>query len=232
MLALQEAHGCGLVHRDIKPANILIQDGSDPSAIKRESVKVTDFGLGRTLGLTTASIMQSGSMLTEQGKSISGTLAYMSPEQLEGGPVDARSDICSAGIVLFEMLTGSRPQGRELPSQVRKDVPKWLDEVFARCYTRRESRYESSEQVLAAMNREPPSTAQPGRPAPAKPEVARRLLTNCPECQRQVEPGDNFCIWCGHKLAANPRKCPQCGGYPEPYDRFCVFCGASLTRLE
>jgi serine/threonine protein kinase len=196
-------------------------------------VKVTDFGLGRAQGVTTASIMQSGSMLTEEGKSISGTLAYMAPEQLEGGPVDAPADIYSCGVVLFEMLTGGRPQGRELPSQVRKEVPIWLDEVFSRCYTRRERRYESAEEVLAALQAQRAPAAPAARPVVSPPPLPpRHRPARCPRCNQPVEADDNFCIGCGQALVANPRKCPRCGGYPEPYDRFCIFCGASLTRVD
>jgi len=233
LLALQEAHANNLIHRDIKPANILIQHGQEISDITAGSVRVTDFGLGRAQDLTTASIMQSGSMLTEQGKSISGTLAYMAPEQLEGGPADIRSDIFSCGVVLFEMLTAKRPQGRELPSQIRKDVPGWLDETFARCYTRLEDRYSSAEQVLSALQRREPPPVPAGRsvPPPPPPPI-RRPLTHCPQCKRKVEPGDNFCIWCGYQLTANPHRCPNCGAYPEPGDRFCISCGQSLTRVD
>lgn len=88
--ALGAAHAMGVVHRDIKPANILLVDGT--------FVKVTDFGISR-LG---------GAGLTQAGVQI-GTPSYMSPEQCRGQAVDARSDLFSAGIVLYEMLSGQRP---------------------------------------------------------------------------------------------------------------------------
>lgn len=88
--ALEAAHALGIVHRDVKPANILmLSDGR---------VKVTDFGIAR---------MESGAV-TQSGVLI-GTPSYMSPEQYRGDVVDARSDLFSAGAVLFELLTGERP---------------------------------------------------------------------------------------------------------------------------
>jgi eukaryotic-like serine/threonine-protein kinase len=88
--ALACAHGLGVVHRDVKPANILL--------FADQRVKMTDFGISR---LDTSALTQAGSVL--------GTPSYMSPEQCRGEPVDARSDLFSAGVVLYEMLSGGRP---------------------------------------------------------------------------------------------------------------------------
>lgn len=88
--ALGAAHAEGIVHRDIKPANVLVLDGG--------RVKVTDFGIAR---IDTADLTRAGTMI--------GTPSYMSPEQFTGDPVDARSDLFSAGVMLFELLCGRRP---------------------------------------------------------------------------------------------------------------------------
>jgi eukaryotic-like serine/threonine-protein kinase len=88
--ALTYAHEAGVVHRDIKPSNVFVlRDGT---------IKVVDFGLARI----------EASNLTETG-TLLGTPAYMSPEQFLGLPVDARSDLFSAGVILYQMLTGDRP---------------------------------------------------------------------------------------------------------------------------
>ncbi|MDP9022223.1 MAG: Stk1 family PASTA domain-containing Ser/Thr kinase [Actinomycetota bacterium] len=88
--ALGAAHDAGLVHRDIKPANILVADDG--------TVKVADFGIAYAVGGDTLAMT-----------SVLGTAAYLSPEQAQGAPVDARSDVYSLGTVLYEMLTGSPP---------------------------------------------------------------------------------------------------------------------------
>ncbi len=95
---LASAHARGIVHRDMKPQNVLIN--------RKGEVKVSDFGISKTAGMT---------KLTATG-SVIGTPAYMSPEQALGQPIDARSDVFSAGVVLYEMLAGANPFMTENPA--------------------------------------------------------------------------------------------------------------------
>ena len=115
---LTAAHRAGIVHRDIKPENVLI--GADGV------VKVADFGLARALTGT--------GQTSHTGGVLIGTVAYLSPEQLERGKADARSDVYAAGVVLFEMLTGHPPYGGDTPlavayQHVHHDMSTPSDEV-------------------------------------------------------------------------------------------------------
>ena len=149
--ALIAAHDAGFVHRDIKPENILISDDG--------RVKVTDFGLARAVSNTTTAT---------QGMII-GTVAYLSPEHVEHGDADARSDVYGAGICLFEMVTGQVPFAAESaitvayqhvnadvpsPSSLRSTVPPDVDALVATA-TRRdpELRYPDCRAFLADVRR-------------------------------------------------------------------------------
>ncbi len=226
--ALTAAHAGGLIHRDVKPANVLLhQPPEDLAAVSEQSVRVTDFGLGQVGGTTTQSIMQSGSLLTQEGRSIAGTLAYMSPEQKEGRELDGRSDLYACGIILFEMLTGERPQGGESPSSLRAEVPAELDAVFRRCYTRLEKRYDSASEMVAALSG---AVGEHGESAPS-PRRMRGTGAICPACRQAVHRDDQFCIHCGQQLVASVPRCTACQAYVHPSDRFCIFCGNDLRVL-
>jgi predicted Ser/Thr protein kinase len=102
--ALETAHQAGLIHRDLKPDNVMVSSAR---------VKVLDFGLAKNLSANEET-------LTQEGR-LAGTLAYMAPEQLYGGAVDARTDIYALGVVAHEMLTGRRPEhGQSLYAAVRR----------------------------------------------------------------------------------------------------------------
>lgn len=100
--ALAAAHKLGIVHRDIKPENILVS--------KEGRIKIADFGLARGALL--------GNTMTAESSVILGSVSYLSPEQVQRGVADARSDIYSLGIVLFEILTGQKPYQGDDPVQV------------------------------------------------------------------------------------------------------------------
>src|SRR5579864_4022652 len=97
--ALDAAHRKGIVHRDLKPANILVT---------KSGIKLLDFGLAK-LSRTAATGGATETITLTKEHTMLGTLQYMAPEQLEGKDADARSDLFSFGLVLYEMLTGKRP---------------------------------------------------------------------------------------------------------------------------
>ncbi len=149
--ALSAAHDAGFVHRDVKPENILISDDG--------RVKVTDFGLARAVTNTTTAT---------QGMII-GTVAYLSPEHVEHGDADARSDVYGSGICLFEMVTGQVPFAAEnpitvayqhvnadvpAPSSLRRTIPPDVDALVATA-TRRDPnlRYPDCRAFLADVRR-------------------------------------------------------------------------------
>jgi len=165
--ALAAAHAQGIIHRDLKPGNIMIT---------ASGVKVLDFGLAKrdasgSSDLTTA---PSQSEDTQEGH-VLGTVAYMSPEQAEGKSMDARSDIFSLGVVLYEMFCGQRPfRGdttlstlaailRGTPDSLRKirhDIPEDIEGIVLRCLSKNPvDRYASAaelcREVAAYRNRKP-----------------------------------------------------------------------------
>lgn len=145
------AHKNGIVHRDIKPSNIMV-DGSG-------KIKITDFGIAKILG---------DSKLTKTGTG-AGSLHYMSPEQIEGNPIDTRTDIYSLGITLYQMITGKVPFNDESefvvmrahldqtptsPSQLRSDTPPELDRIVLKMLEKKpEDRYDSMETLARELKR-------------------------------------------------------------------------------
>ena len=101
--ALEAAHGKGIVHRDLKPSNVKFTPEG--------SVKVLDFGIGRLTAANEAGSEPVDDLVRTREGAVVGTIAYMSPEQARGQPVDRRADIWTFGAVLYEMITGSRPFG-------------------------------------------------------------------------------------------------------------------------
>ncbi len=185
--ALDYSHRASIVHRDIKPGNVMItRDGS---------VKVMDFGIARAIAQSTATVTQTAAVM--------GTAQYLSPEQARGEKVDARSDLYSTGVVLYELLTGQPPfQGdsplavayqhvREdalPPSDLETDLPGDVDAVVMKALAKNPAnRYQSAGEMTDDLGRlltgrrvlATPLLREPApRPAPpprrARPERPRR----------------------------------------------------------
>jgi serine/threonine-protein kinase len=174
--ALDAAHAHGLVHRDVKPGNML----RDPSvgSDHTDHVYLSDFGLSKH------AVSQSSPSLTSQGQFL-GTLNYVAPEQIEGRPVDGRTDEYGLACSTFEMLTGSPPFRRDetlaimyaqLSSQPpavtssRPDLPAAVDQVMAKALAKsQDDRYPTCLEFAAALRRAcgfRPGGSDPGMPAP------------------------------------------------------------------
>lgn len=183
--ALDAAHARGLVHRDVKPSNVLLESGR-----RGDFAYLVDFGLTKQLGEEEKALTRSGMVV--------GTVDYLSPEVITGGPVDARTDIYALGVVLFVALTGQVPFGDRssefaamlahvneappAPSERHLGVPVEFDAVIARAMAKDPAdRFGSAGELGAAAiaaaegrpiaAQAPPAIAQPGAAAPAPPAI-------------------------------------------------------------
>src|SRR5215207_6200451 len=165
--ALSYSHKAGIVHRDIKPANVMLTPNG--------GVKVMDFGIARAVADTSATMTQTAAVI--------GTAQYLSPEQARGETVDARSDLYSAGCVLYELLAGRPPfLGDSLvsvavshvredptpPSQLDPSIPHEIDAIVLKALAKdRLERYQSAQDMRADVQR-----ALDGRPVEAEATTA------------------------------------------------------------
>ena len=191
--ALDAAHRTGLVHRDVKPGNILIEEDGDDHDLH---VYLADFGI------TKHTTSRGG--LTSTGEFL-GTIDYIAPEQIQGMPVDGRSDQYALGCVLYECLTGHVPFEKDLdaaviwahveelppmPSTLSPEMPTSVDQVFARVMAKKAAdRYPSCREFVEAAGR-----ALEGQPAQPRTVATHRQLpdsrhTNKSPAARSDQPG-------------------------------------------
>jgi TolB-like protein/Flp pilus assembly protein TadD/predicted Ser/Thr protein kinase len=176
--ALAEAHGKGIIHRDIKSENIMVN--------AKNQIKVMDFGLAKL----------KGSLNLTRTSSTIGTLAYMSPEQIQGAEADARSDIFSFGVVLFEVVTGKMPfrgehdaavmysivnEEPEDASKYRDDIPGGLLHIISKTLEKDpEDRYQSMAEIIVDLRRLRKESTRVVRPqdSPAAAPMARAAASS------------------------------------------------------
>jgi hypothetical protein len=158
--ALDTAHGRGMLHRDLKPANLFLTS--------RGQIKILDFGLTKAIESADDATREADGLLTGAGTAV-GTMGYMSPEQLRGETIDARSDLFALGVVLYEMATGQRAfQGSTgavvshailgehpvAPRTIRPDLPVKLEETILKALEKdRDVRCQTAAELRADLKR-------------------------------------------------------------------------------
>ena len=170
--SLGEAHAKGIIHRDLKPDNLFFAQvltsttasttGGDDTEAHDEIVKVLDFGIAKMVNADDPNPM---SVVETQAGTVFGTPRYMSPEQAQGKPLDARSDLYSLAVILYQMLTGRVPfegdnQIQTLMSHLHdtvpplpSEVPDEVRQIVMRCLEKsREARFDSSDALIAAID--------------------------------------------------------------------------------
>ena len=214
---LQAIHCAGLVHRDLKPDNIIIRPDGSPCTV--------DMGICRDTNVNTIA----------RGEELLGTVAYMSPEQVDTPrDVDARSDLYSAGAVFYKMLTGQPVVEGKTPTEMFSSIrihipappqsfdpsiPQHLSDACMRLLAKdRAQRFLSAEEALQAVQ---------GVPQPSE-------AIECPSCRAHCAAGSAFCGDCGASLTLtneSPVKCIACGAHAGE-ENVCHSCGRLFSESD
>jgi tetratricopeptide (TPR) repeat protein len=216
---LQEAHALGIVHRDVKPGNVLLRALASGGQI----AKVCDFGLARQFqGQETLVLTQEATIL--------GTPSYMAPEQIQGQPVDGRTDLYALGVMLYQMLSGRLPFKRDSvqatliahlldePPPLADTVPDEVEREIRKALAKDpQERHASPMEFVDALDAAANVTAR----------LQKERTTPCPSCDHGVPDGDGFCAKCGSPVPT--ATCASCGAKRDGERYRCVECGASLV---
>lgn len=229
------AHSCpmpngslGVIHRDIKPANILLSRMGVP--------KLTDFGLVKT---------QNDACQTT---GILGTFLYMSPEQcVNSHQVTTKADVYSLGVVLYEMLTGNRPQRKHSIAMSRPDADPDLVQLVEGCLEHAAENRPTSKELLRELQAMQKRFVSPADPCPVCSYRGRKESLYCPVCgtdRASIMNGQwrcgcgkpnrltfAFCLDCGSRRADTAR-CSVCDNANPTTYRFCVSCGSRISSSE